>query len=304
MYFYAVALSTANDRSKPASRVTYNLHMLWRCRNLSIDLTRPVVMGILNVTPDSFSDGGCFATLDGALERARQIVAEGAAIIDVGGESTRPGALAVEASEEIARVVPVIECIAASCAIAISIDTSKPAVMAAAVAAGACIINDVYALRAPGARAVAAETQAGVCLMHMQGEPRTMQDSPHYNDVVAEVSEFLVRERQTCVASGVAVESIAFDPGFGFGKSLEHNLTLLRELPRFAALQAPLLVGVSRKSVIGRILGKSVHDRLYGGLGLAARAVSGGARVIRTHDVGPTLDAIRSVSAVLQGLET
>jgi dihydropteroate synthase len=261
-------------------------------------------MGILNVTPDSFSDGGRYAALDAALERARQIVAEGAAIIDVGGESTRPGALAVEASVEIARVLPVIEAIAASCEIAISIDTSKPAVMAAAVAAGACIINDVYALRAPGARAVAAETRAGVCLMHMQGEPRTMQDSPHYNDVVAEVSEFLVRERQACVASGVAAESIAFDPGFGFGKSLEHNLTLLRELPRFAELQAPLLVGVSRKSVIGRILGKSVHDRLYGGLGLTALAVSGGARVIRTHDVGPTLDAIRSVSAVLQGLET
>jgi dihydropteroate synthase len=278
--------------------------MLWRCRQRTIDLSRPVVMGILNVTPDSFSDGGRFAGVEAALARAREIVAEGAAIIDVGGQSTRPGALAVEESVEMARVLPVIEGIAATCDIAISIDTSKPAVMAAAVAAGACIINDVYALRAPGARAAAARAQAGVCLMHMQGEPRTMQESPHYNDVVAEVSEFLLRERQACVDAGVASPSIAFDPGFGFGKSLEHNLTLLRELPRFAALNAPLLVGVSRKSVIGKVLGKTVSDRLYGGLGLAALTVAGGARIIRTHDVGPTRDAIRMVSAVLQGMET
>jgi dihydropteroate synthase len=275
--------------------------MLWRCRHRTIDLTRPVVMGILNVTPDSFSDGGRYAGTEAALARARQIVAEGAAIIDVGGQSTRPGSLAVEESVEIARVLPVIEGIAASCDVAISIDSSKPAVMAAAIAAGACIINDVYALRAPGARAVAARTEAGVCLMHMQGEPRTMQESPHYNDVVAEVGDFLLRERQACVDAGVANESIAFDPGFGFGKSLEHNLTLLRELPRLAALNAPLLIGVSRKSVIGKVLGKEVDDRLHGGLGLAALSVAGGARIIRTHDVAPTHDAIRMVSAVLQG---
>ena len=275
--------------------------MIWRCRQRSINLTRPIVMGILNVTPDSFSDGGRFANADAALERAREMVAEGAAIIDVGGQSTRPGALAVEEEVEIGRVLPVIEAIAASCDVAISIDSSKPGVMAAAVAAGACIINDVYALREAGARTVAAETRAGVCLMHMQGEPRTMQESPHYNDVVAEVSEFLLRERQACIHAGVAAECIAFDPGFGFGKSLEHNLTLLKELPRFAALKAPLIVGVSRKSVIGKILGKAVSDRLYGGLGLAALAVMGGARIIRTHDVAPTLDAIRAVSAVLQG---
>jgi dihydropteroate synthase len=261
-------------------------------------------MGILNVTPDSFSDGGRYAAVDAALERAAQIVAEGAAIIDVGGQSTRPGALAVEESVEIARVVPVIQGIAASCDVAISVDTSKPQVMAAAVAAGACIINDVYALRAPGARACAAEAQVGVCLMHMQGDPRTMQDSPHYNDVVSEVIAFLIGERQACVAAGIASDAIAFDPGIGFGKSLEHNLTLLRELPRFAALAAPLLVGVSRKSVIGKILGKAVGDRLHGGLGLAALAVSRGARIIRTHDVGPTRDAMLSVSAVLQGMET
>ena len=294
----------ANNRSKPRSRVTYNLNMLWRCRQRTIDLTRPVVMGILNVTPDSFSDAGRYAGLEAALERARQMVAEGAGIIDVGGQSTRPGALAVEESVEIARVVPVIEGIAASCDVAISIDSSKPGVMRAAVAAGACIINDVYALREPGARAVAAETQVGVCLMHMQGEPRTMQDSPHYNDVVGEVMEFLAQERRACIEAGVASDAIALDPGFGFGKNLEHNLTLLRELPRLAALGAPLLVGVSRKSVIGKILGKSVNDRLYGGLGLAALAVAKGARIIRTHDVGPTVDAVRSVSAVLQGSAT
>jgi dihydropteroate synthase len=259
-------------------------------------------MGILNVTPDSFSDGGRYAAVDAALERARQIVAEGAAIIDVGGQSTRPGALAVEPSIEIDRVVGVIEGIAASCDAAISIDTSKPAVMTAAVAAGACIINDVYALREPGARAAAAELGTGVCLMHMQGEPRTMQDSPHYNDVVAEIMEFLFRERRACLEAGIAAEAIAVDPGFGFGKNLEHNLTLLRELPRFAALDAPLVVGVSRKSVIGKILGKPLNDRLYGGLALAALAVNGGARIIRTHDVAATVDAVRAVSAVLQGM--
>ncbi len=278
--------------------------MQWRCRHRTIDLSRPVVMGILNVTPDSFSDGGRYAALDAALHRARQIVAEGAAIIDVGGQSTRPGARSVDASLEIARIVPVIEGIAASCNVAISIDTSKPSVMTAAVAAGACIINDVYALRGPGARAVAADTQAGVCLMHMQGEPRTMQDSPHYNDVLAEVMAFLSRERGACIEAGVARDAIALDPGFGFGKSLEHNLTLLRELRRFEALDAPLVVGVSRKSVIGKILGKTLHERLFGGLGLASLAVANGARIIRTHDVAPTVDAVKSVSAVLHGLAT
>src|SRR5580692_6275457 len=278
--------------------------MQWRCRHRTIDLSRPVVMGILNVTPDSFSDGGRYAAVEAAFARAKQLVVEGAAIIDVGGQSTRPGALAVEAALEIARVVPVIEAIAAGCDVAISIDTSKPSVMRAAVAAGACIINDVYALREPHARVVAAETQAGVCLMHMQGEPRTMQDGPHYNDVVGEVMEFLAHERRACIEAGVASDAIALDPGFGFGKNLEHNLTLLRELPRLAALGAPLLVGVSRKSVIGKILGKSVNDRLYGGLGLAALAVVKGARIIRTHDVGPTVEAVRSVSAVLEGSAT
>jgi dihydropteroate synthase len=278
--------------------------MQWRCRQRIIDLTRPVVMGILNVTPDSFSDGNRYSTVDAAVERAKVIAAEGAAIVDVGGESTRPGAAAVDEAVEIARVVPVIEGIAAASDIAISIDTSKPQVMAAAVAAGACIVNDVYALRAPGARAWAAASEVGVCLMHMQGEPRTMQASPHYDDVVAEVCEFLARERAACLEAGVAREAIVLDPGIGFGKGLAHNLTLLRELSRFAALGAPLLVGVSRKSFIGRVLGRTVDERLYGGLGLAALAVIQGARIVRTHDVAATCDTIGMVNTVLQGIDS
>jgi dihydropteroate synthase len=278
--------------------------MKWRCGHRVIDLTRPVVMGILNVTPDSFSDGNRYASVEAAVERAKVMAAEGAAIIDVGGESTRPGAAAADEAVEIARTVPVIEGIAAASDIAISIDTSKPAVMAAAAAAGACIVNDVYALRAPGARAWAAASDVGVCLMHMQGEPRTMQDSPHYDDVAAEVCEFLARERNACIEAGVAPEAIVLDPGIGFGKRLAHNLTLLKELPRFAALGAPLLVGVSRKSFIGRILGRAVDERLYGGLGLAALAVIGGARIVRTHDVAATCDTIGMVSAVLQGIDS
>src|ERR1700691_5447188 len=200
--------------------------MHWQCRHRSIDLTRPVVMGILNVTPDSFSDGGLYADADAAVERAAQMVAEGAAIIDVGGESTRPGAAGVDAAVEIERVVPVIARIAAAHQVAISIDSSKPRVMAAAVAAGACIVNDVRALRAPGAREWAAQAGVGVCLMHMQGAPSTMQERPEYHDAVGEVCAFLLRERAACLSAGIARESIAFDPGLGFGKGHEHNLAL------------------------------------------------------------------------------
>ena len=274
--------------------------MLWRCLHRVVDLTRPAVMGILNVTPDSFSDGGRYASAGAAFDRAAAMGAEGADIIDNGGESTRPGAHLVLESVEIERVVPIIERIARTLDVTISIDTSKPGVMAAATAAGAHIVNDVYALRAPGARELAARTGVGVCLMHMQGEPRTMQHHPDYQDVVAEVSEFLVRARESCLSAGVAQDAIVLDPGVGFGKGLEHNMTLLKELPRLVALGSPLLVGVSRKSFIGRILDRGIEERLYGGLGLAALAVSMGARVIRTHDVAPTRDAIRMVSAVLQ----
>jgi len=258
-------------------------------------------MGILNVTPDSFSDGGRYLGVDAAVERAAQMVAEGAAIIDVGGESTRPGALAAAEAVERDRVVPVIERIAAELDVAISIDSSKPPVMAAAVAAGACIVNDVYALRAPGAREWAAGAGVGVCLMHMQGEPRTMQERPEYHDVVGEVSAFLLSERAACLGAGIAREAIALDPGLGFGKRQEHNLALLKNLAHIAALGSPLLVGVSRKSLIGQVLGRPTLERLHGGLGLAAWAVSMGARVVRTHDVAATRDAITMVSAVLEG---
>lgn len=261
-------------------------------------------MGILNVTPDSFSDGSRYAGVEAALARAARMEEEGALIIDVGGESTRPGAAAVAEAVEIARVVPVIEGIAAASAVAISIDTSKPKVMAAAVAAGACVVNDVYALRAPGARSWAASAQVGVCLMHMQGEPRTMQDAPHYADVVSEVCEFLRRERQACLDAGIDRNAIVLDPGIGFGKGLAHNLTLFKELPTVAALGSPLLVGVSRKSIIGRILGRTVDERLYGGLGLAALAAASGARIIRSHDVAATCDAVGMVSAALQGMKS
>jgi len=264
-----------------------------------IDLTRPVVMGILNVTPDSFSDGGRYASPDAALDRAATMQAEGAAIVDIGGESTRPGSLGTPESVELERVIPVIERISRNLDVALSIDTCKPAVMSAALAAGACIINDIQALRARGAREIAASSAAGVCLMHMQGEPRTMQQHPVYQDVVREVGEFLSLEREACIAAGVRRESIVLDPGVGFGKGLEHNMTLLKALPQLAGYGAPLLVGVSRKSFIGRILGRDTHERLYGGLGLASLAVTLGASIIRTHDVGPTVDAVRMVSAVM-----
>ena len=260
-------------------------------------------MGILNVTPDSFSDGNRYGSVPAALERALIMVEEGAAIIDVGGESTRPGAAPVEQAVEIARVVPVIEAICAASNVAVSIDSRKPAVMAAAVAAGACIVNDVQALRAAGARTWAAQAGVGVCLMHMRGEPRTMQDNPVYADVVVEVIDFLARERELCVEAGIASDSLVLDPGLGFGKATAHNLSLLKELPRFAGLGTPLLIGVSRKKFIGKVLGRNVTDRVYGGVALAALAVSCGARIIRTHDVAPTWDAVHMVSAVLQGLE-
>jgi dihydropteroate synthase len=275
--------------------------MHWRCLNRVVDLTRPVVMGILNLTSDSFYDGGRYARPEAALDRAAAMATEGAGIIDIGGESTRPGAAGIEESVETERVVPIIERIARTLDVTISIDTSKLGVMAAATAAGAHIVNDVYALRAPGAREWAAGSGVGVCLMHMQGEPRTMQHHPQYQDVVAEVSQFLVLARESCISAGVARDAIVLDPGVGFGKGLEHNMTLLRELPRLVALGSPLLVGVSRKSFIGRILERDTEERLYGGLGLAALAASMGARIIRTHDVAPTRDAIRMVSAVLQG---
>jgi len=269
------------------------------CGRRTLDLTRTRVMGILNVTPDSFSDGGDFATREAALRHARRMVAEGADLIDVGGESTRPGAPPVSVAEELARVIPVIEALADELAVPVSVDTSKPEVMRAAVAAGAGLINDVSALRRPGALAAAAALRVPICLMHMQGEPGTMQQDPTYGDVVAEVAAFLAGRLAACEAAGIPRERLLVDPGFGFGKTLAHNLALLRGLPRLALLGVPVLAGLSRKSMIGALLGGvPVGERLHGSVAAAVLAVERGAAIVRVHDVGPTVQALRIVAAV------
>jgi dihydropteroate synthase len=268
------------------------------CRGRSLDLSRPAVMGVLNVTPDSFSDGGNFLPRERALGHARAMVAEGADIIDIGGESTRPGAKPVSVQEELDRVIPVIEALREEVAVPLSIDTSKPEVMRAAVAAGAGFINDVYALRAPGALETAAGLNVPVCLMHMQGEPRTMQENPQYRDVVADVREFLFERVAAAEAAGIARDRIVVDPGFGFGKSVEHNLQLLRGLNALAALGIPVLAGLSRKSMIGKLLGLPVERRLHASLALALLAVQNGANIVRVHDVGPTVEALRMYRVV------
>lgn len=260
-------------------------------------------MGILNVTPDSFWDGGDFFSPQTAVARALRMTEEGAAIIDVGGESTRPGAGAVAEAEEIERIIPVIrEIRAAVPAAVISVDTSKPAVMRAAVAAGAGLINDVRALREPGALEAARELGVPVCLMHMQGEPRTMQQAPHYDDVVREVMEFLSARIDACLRVGIPRAHLLVDPGFGFGKTATHNLELLRRLDRFRALDCPLLVGLSRKSLIGTVLGHPVEGRLYGSIALAALALWQGAAIVRAHDVAATVDAARLCGAVMESI--
>ena len=269
-----------------------------KLRTRTLDLGSPVVMGILNVTPDSFSDGGTFVDPARAVGRAQAMAEEGAALIDVGGESTRPGAAPVTAAEELDRVLPVIEALVAHGAPPVSVDTTKPEVMRAGAAAGAELINDVRALREAGALETAAESGCAVCLMHMQGEPRTMQQAPHYDDVVEEVYAFLAQRIEACVAAGISPERIAIDPGFGFGKTLEHNLALMRSLPRFTALGVPVLVGISRKSMIGGITGRPVEERLAGGLALTALAIAAGVSIMRSHDVAATLDAVRVAAAV------
>lgn len=268
------------------------------CGGRPLDLSRPCVMGVLNVTPDSFSDGGRYPNLDAALRRGERMAADGADIVDVGGESTRPGSAGVSAAEEIDRVVPVIEALAARVSIPISVDTSKPEVMTAAVAAGAGLINDVRAFLHPGALEAAASAGVPVCLMHMQGSPADMQQAPTYEDVVAEVAEFLSERAAACEAAGVARERILLDPGFGFGKTLAHNLALLADLDRLCALGLPVLVGMSRKSMIGQLTGRAVEDRLAGSLAVAVLAVERGARVIRVHDPAETCDALRVAWAV------
>jgi dihydropteroate synthase len=268
------------------------------CRGRPLDLSRVAVMGVLNVTPDSFSDGGVFFDAARAVARAHEMVAEGAAIIDVGGESTRPGAQPVSLQEELDRTIPVIERLAREQPVPVSIDTSKPEVMRAAVAAGASFINDVYALRAEGALSVAASLQVPVCLMHMQGKPRTMQSDPRYTDVVAEVRDILAARIAAATQAGVARERIVVDPGFGFGKTLEHNLALLRGLRDLTALGVPVLAGLSRKSMIGQALGLPLEQRVHASVALALVAVQNGARLVRVHDVAATMQAIRMWEAV------
>jgi dihydropteroate synthase len=268
-----------------------------QCGRHLLDLDAPVVMGILNVTPDSFSDGGRFLELNAALEQAGRLADEGAAMIDVGGESTRPGAAPVSVDEELRRVIPVVDRLASALAIPVSVDTRTPAVMKESIAAGASMINDVMALRAPGALEAVAASGAAVCLMHMQGEPRTMQDEPRYADVVGEVRDFLGKRVAACVAAGIARSRLVIDPGFGFGKSLEHNLELLRGLPAFAAAGLPVLAGLSRKRMIDALTGREEGDRLAGSVALAVMAVMNGARIVRAHDVRETVDALRIVAA-------
>ncbi|MFW5450231.1 MAG: dihydropteroate synthase [Methylophagaceae bacterium] len=257
-------------------------------------------MGILNVTPDSFSDGGQFIAPDAALKQAKQMVADGAAIIDVGGESTRPGAAIVSIEQEISRVVPVIEAIHSEIDIPISIDTSKPEVMQAAIKAGAGLINDVQALQVEGALQTAVELAVPVCLMHAQGTPQTMQDNPQYDEVVSQVTEFLLQRVAICEQAGISRDKLIVDPGFGFGKKSSHNLLLMKHLKTLVQQGLPVLIGVSRKSMIGKLLNVSVEDRLAASLALSALAVWQGAKIIRSHDVRETVHAIMMTQHVLQ----
>jgi dihydropteroate synthase len=268
------------------------------CGGRLLDLTRPRVMGVLNITPDSFSDGGAFVSPQAAIGHAFAMVEAGADLIDVGGESTRPGAAAVSIGDELARVIPVIEALRGQVPVPISIDTSKPEVMRGAIAAGAGMINDVNALRTPGSLEVAAELGVPVCLMHMQGEPRTMQQAPSYADVVAEVRGFLAARIHACEGAGIARERLLVDPGFGFGKLLEHNLRLLAALDDIVSLGVPVLVGLSRKSMLGALTGRPVEARLAASVAAAVLAAERGARILRVHDVAETRDALAVCEAV------
>ncbi|WP_235041126.1 dihydropteroate synthase [Vreelandella profundi] len=272
-----------------------------RCGRHRLDLSFPRVMGILNVTPDSFSDGGQHVALDDALRHAEQMLAEGAAIIDVGGESTRPGALAISSQEELDRVAPVVERLVRELDALVSVDTSCPAVMREASGLGAGMINDVRALEREGALLAAMGSGLPVCLMHRQGEPQDMQQAPNYQQPVeVEVAEYLARRVAECEAAGLRRNRLLIDPGFGFGKTVEHNLRLLKHMDTLRALELPLLVGMSRKSMIGKVLGRPVEERLFGGVALAAMAVERGANILRVHDVAATVDAVNMTWAVLQ----
>lgn len=273
----------------------------WRCGDRTLDLSRTQVMGVLNVTPDSFSDGGRFVGRDAAIRHAEAMVEAGAALIDIGGESTRPGAEAVSVQQELDRVLPLVEALAGRVDAALSVDTSTPEVMRESARLGVHLINDVRSLSRPGALEAAAETGLPVCLMHMQGQPGTMQLSPEYDDVVVEVERYLGERIAACEAAGIDRQQLMVDPGFGFGKTLRHNLALLDALDRFKAFGCPLLVGMSRKSMIGDVLGKPVEQRLYGSLAVAVTAALKGAAIVRVHDVAETVDAIAMTNAVQYG---
>lgn len=268
------------------------------CGNRVLVFDAPKVMGILNVTPDSFSDGGRYTAVESALRHAEGMVNAGAAIIDVGGESTRPGAPVVSEAEELDRVIPVVEAIARELDVVISLDTSTPAVMREGARAGAGLINDVRSLRRSGALEAAAASDLAICLMHMQGEPSTMQQAPVYTDVAGEVGAFLAEQVRRCEAAGIARERLVLDPGYGFAKTLEHNLELFKRQAELLAFGLPLLVGVSRKSMIGAVTGQPVEGRLAGGLALAALALVKGAQILRVHDVAETVDVVKMITAV------
>lgn len=271
----------------------------WVCRGRVFDLARPLVMGIVNVTPDSFSDGGRYFDFDRALAHAERLIAEGADLIDIGGESTRPGAPEVAVAEELARVIPLVRALRDR-GVAISVDTSKPEVMRAALAEGAAVINDVRALRADGALEAVAASDCGVVLMHMQGTPQTMQIDPRYDDVAAEVAAFLRARCDAAVAAGIARERIAIDPGFGFGKTVDHNYELLARLREFGALRLPLLVGISRKGMLKHATGRGIDERMVASVAAALLAVERGARIVRVHDVAATRDALAVWQAVVE----
>ncbi|MFH2135910.1 MAG: dihydropteroate synthase [Pseudomonadota bacterium] len=270
------------------------------CGSFTLDLSRPKVMGIVNVTPDSFSDGGRYVSFSSAIDHAHRLIEDGADMLDIGGESTRPGAAEVGEQEELDRVLPVIEGLR-GIPVPISIDTWKPAVMRAAIGAGASMVNDVNALQAEGAIQAVAATGAAICLMHKQGTPRSMQVHPEYEDVVSEVTDFLRQRIAVAEAAGMGRERIVVDPGFGFGKSLAHNLALLRELESFSSLGVAVLAGVSRKSMLGAITGRGVDERLAASVAAAMLAVQRGAAIVRVHDVRETVDALKIVNAVNEG---
>jgi dihydropteroate synthase len=272
--------------------------MIFNCGRFQLDLSKPRVMGIVNVTPDSFSDGGKFNTTEKAIEHALQLVEEGAEILDIGGESTRPGASPVPLDEELKRVIPVIEGLR-GVGVPLSIDTYKPQVMQAAITAGADIVNDVCALREPQALEIVAASQVGVCLMHMQGRPQTMQADPQYDDVVSEVREFLQDRLNAAEQAGIVRSRIVLDPGFGFGKRTAHNLTLLNHLNDIQAFGLPLLIGLSRKSVLGQVVGSAVDERIHASIAASVVSVMKGANIVRVHDVKPTIDALKIVQAVM-----